>query len=226
MPEPFLEIAERMLVGPVWPASILAALLVVYTLLGMLGLLDLGLDLPEMDADPSFGPDLTQIIPFDMDFLQGIGGMTVRWTNFSRLPIILWGGIFTVVFWAISYGLWHQFDSQRYAPDWAPSLLLMVRNVVLAVGLTKITTQPLLRYFIPPPIYNHETLIGEKCEISTSEATDKFGQAKYRTNAAPLLLNVQTDGSIITKGEQAIIIGFDPEQRIYKVTQHSTEPSA
>ena len=58
---------------------------------------------------------------------------------------------------------------------------------------------------------------------TTSKADSKFGQAKYRTEAAPLLLNVRTDGSIIRKGERARLIDFDSKKRIYTVTRISTE---
>ena len=223
MSESLIDLAERMFVGPVWPASILAILLMMYVVLGTIGLMDFGFDPPEFGADPSFGPDLTPLIPFDWDFVQGIGGFTIRCTNFGRLPIILWGSVFAVAFWGISYGFWHEFDSEKYAGDWPTSTILSVRNMVLAVLITKACTQPLLRYFIPPPIYDHSNLLGENCEISTSQADSEFGQAKFRTQAAPLLLNIRTDGAVIRKGGRATIIDFDPDERIFTVTPSTTE---
>ncbi len=218
-----LDLADRMFVGPVWPASILAILLVVYSILGMVGLFDLGLDAPDLPEAPPLGTDLTEIIPLNWDFVHGIGGTTIRWTNFGRLPIILWGGIFAVAFWGISYGFWHQFDSEKYASDWITSGILSVRNSVIAVGITKGCTQPLLKYFTPPPNYDHANLLGEICVVSTSRADSKFGQAKFQTNAAPLLLNIRTDGSVISKGSKAMIIEFEPKKRIFTVTPIPTE---
>ena len=223
MADLLVDLADRIFVGPVWPASVLAILLLVYAILGVFGLLDLGLDAPDFGSSNTIGPDITEIIPFNWDFVQGIGGYTIRCTNFGRLPIIVWGGFFTVAYWGVSYGLWHQYDFERYASDWLTSLILSVRNAVIAVGVTKACTQPLLRFFCPPPIYGQENLLGEICVISTSQADDEFGQAEFTTTAAPLLLNIRTDGSIIPKGSPAMIIDFKPKNRIYIVTPLQTE---
>jgi hypothetical protein len=136
---------------------------------------------------------------------------------------VLWGGIFAVAFWSVSYGLWHGFDSNRYEPIWLPSLLLTIRNVVLGTALTKLATQPLLRYFIDPPSYDYRHLLGATCEICTAQADSRSGQAKFRTNAAPLLLNVRTDGPHIPKGTEVRIIGFDKQKRIYTVAHLQSE---
>ena len=118
MPDSLIDLASRLFVGPVWPASILAILLVIYALLSLLGIFDLGLNAPDFDPTPSLGAELTRLIPLNWDFMQGIGGSTIRWTNFGRLPIILWGSVFAVAFWMFSYGLWHQYDSIKYMDDW------------------------------------------------------------------------------------------------------------
>jgi hypothetical protein len=46
---------EQMFAGPLWPASIMVCLMVVYTLLAMVGLIDFGFDTPEIDLDPAIG---------------------------------------------------------------------------------------------------------------------------------------------------------------------------
>lgn len=233
-----------MFVGPVWPASILVCLLIVYTLLALIGLVDFGFDAPDVDLDFDPGVDVepglevgdpgldvggggdaidgaTQV---NADLLEGLGAITVRWTNFGRVPIVLWGGIFSVAYWSISYFLWHTFDVEKYAPPaLLSSLLLSIRNLVIATGITKAITQPMVGYFVDPPSYNQRTLLGATCEICTTEATPEFGQAKFRTNASPLLLNVRTDGSHIPKGTEVRIIGFDKEKRIYTVTHLPSE---
>jgi hypothetical protein len=222
-----------MFVGPVWPASIIVCLLVVYTIFALIGLIDLGFDVPDIDLDPSIdldvdvdmGVDVGHVggAHVDVDFLHGLGAATARWTNFGRVPIVIWGGIFAVAFWSVSYWLWHSFDSNRYEPNWFPSILLSIRNFVIATGIAKAATQPMLGYFVDPPSYDSGRLLGSTCEICTTEATPEFGQAKFRTNASPLLLNVRTDGPHISKGTEVRIIGFDKDKRIYKVTHLQPE---
>ena len=244
MQEFLQQLVEQIFVGPMWPASILVCLLVIYTLLAMIGLIDFGFEAPEVDLDPGLdldaGLDIEPSLDVDPgmeldaaadasvdvsevqggDLLQGVGAAAVRWTNFGRVPVVIWGGAFAVSFWTISYILWHSFDRMQFEPTIVTSTLLSIRNMVIAVMATKAITQPLVKYFLPPPSYTQRTLMGATCEISTSEATPDFGQAKFRTNAAPLLLNVRTDGKHIPKGTEVRIIGFhDRDKRIYKVTQ-------
>ncbi len=222
--ETLQDISERLFVGPLWPASILVCLLVVYTLLGLIGLADFGFDIPGIDLDVDVDvPDADAGVHLDADVLEGLGGLSVRWTNFGRVPIVLWGGIFSVAFWGVSYFLWHSYDSQHHAPVLIPSILLSIRNLVIATSITKLITQPMLGQFVDPPSYDQRKLLGATCEICTTEATPEFGQAKFRTNASPLLLNVRTDGAHIAKGTEVRIIGFDKEKRIYKVTQLEPE---
>jgi hypothetical protein len=240
VPESLVELADRMFVGPVWPASILVCLMVAYTLLAVVGLIDLGFDPPDLDLDPGIDldPGLDMDVPIEgvgldvaegagVDFLHGIGAGSIRATNFGRVPLVLWGGIFTVAFWSVSYGLWHTFESGWFSPPgWFSSSLLAFPNFVIAVMVTKGVTQPMLKHFVPPPKYGHEKLMGATCEICTIEATGEFGQAKFRTDAAPLLLNVRTDGPHIPKGTEVRIIGFDRDKRIYKVTHLQQEPTS
>ncbi len=223
---------ERMFVGPVWPASILVCLLLVYTLIALLGVIDvdLGADSgPSADLDlggtESLSPDLAST-DLHGDILGGIGAMTVRWMNLDRLPLILWLSIFTVAYWAVSYFLWYGVDSHKYEPLWIPSILLGIRNIVIATGIAKIITQPLSGWFIPAPQYSPSTLIGQDCVVSTSEVTESFGQAKYKTDAAPLLLNIRTDGEHLLKGARVTIIAFDADRRLYKVTAAPQEVSS
>jgi len=226
-------LAEQLFVGPLWPASILVCLMVLYALAAVIGLVDFGIDAPEVDLDTAIDVDVdidtpeppdADGVPVGSDFLQGLGAASMRWTNFGRVPVVIWGGLFALGFWTISYLLWHGFDAQRYQPTLSTSTLLTIRNVVLAVAVTKVFTQPLVRYFVAPPSYDQHTLIGATCEVCTSEATPEFGQARFRTNAAPLLLNIRSDGPHLRRGEEVRIVGFhDREKRIYKVAPLSTE---
>lgn len=245
--EALSEFVSRMFVGPVWPASILVCLMVLYTLVAMIGLIDLDFDAPDIDLDVDVSidvgtpevttPDLDATAfdvaggdadvdlgePSGIEFVSGIAATTIRWTNFGRVPLVIWLGAFTVVFWSVSYGLWHGFDSDTYQPNWIPSILLGVRNAVLATVITKYLTQPAVGKFSPAIGYDKERLLGATCEISTITASPTFGQAKFRTNAAPLLLNVRTNGPEIPKGTEVRIVDFDQIKRIYTVTEIQLE---
>ncbi|TWU05523.1 DUF1449 domain-containing protein [Stieleria varia] len=241
------EFNELMFVGPLWPASLLVCMMVIYAMIAALGFIDLGLDGPDIDLDapgldvpeidvPEFdvpdldvpdvgvgGGDVDISHPSGLDFLSGIGATSIRLTNFGRVPLIIWAGVFTLAFWIISYAFWHNFDVHRYSPTWVPSILLAIRNWVLAIIVTKAVTQPVVGKFAPEPGYDKDRLLGATCEIWSYEATPTFGQAKFRTNASPLLLNVRTDGPTVTKGTEVRIIDFDPLKRVYTVSNIQPE---
>lgn len=250
--EVLTDIANRMFVGPVWPASLLVCLMVMYTLVALIGLIDLDLNAPDLDLDADVSvdlgtPDLDVAAPdldlgapdgIDLDvaggsaeighagsfeFLTGLASTTLRWTNFGRVPLVIWMGVFTVLYWIVSYALWHNFDVGRYEPELLPSVLLGTRNFVMAVVATKFVTRPVVGKFQPQPGYSKDRLLGATCEISSIQATPTFGQAKFRTNAAPLLLNIRTDGKEIPRGTEVRIIDFDPSKRIYTVTEIQPE---
>ena len=209
------QIVDRMTVGPVLPATILVGLLVLYTIVAMIGLIDLDLDVPDLDLDT---PDL-DADGVDLDVLGGIGGAALRWVNLGRVPMIIWGGVFTVVYWSVSYSLWHHFDAERYQPTILATTLLAFRNVVLSTLATKFITSPLIKHFAPTPQYDTAAIVGGTGEVVSIEATPKFGQVKFRTHAAPLLLNVRTDGDqTIPKGTEVRIVAFDSASRVYRIT--------
>ena len=222
---PTLELLiDRMTVGPVLPATILVGLLVVYTMIAMVGLVDFDIGVPDLDVDIDM-PDLdVDTHHFDLDLLQGIGGSALRWVNLGRVPMIIWGGIFTVAFWSIAYTLWHHFDVDHYQPDFWTSSLLTARNVVLSVLVTKVLTGPLVKHFAPAPQYDTRRIVGSTCEVVSLEATPNYGQAKFRTHAAPLLLNIRTEGDqTFAKGDEVRIVAFDKSKRIYQVTSLTSE---
>lgn len=250
------ELLERMFVGPVWPASLLISLMVIYSLIAMLGLVDLDMNAPDadmsvdadfgMDADLAIdgdmsldadgftpdleagtvdmgGPDIDLAQPGTLEFISGIMATTVRWTNFGRVPMVIWMGIFSFMFWLASYVIWHVFDANRYEATLLPSALLSIRNFVIAVVATKYLTLPLADKFNPPPNYDSRRLMGQTCTISSHHASSAFGQAKFATDTAPLLLNIRTKGPELLKGTKVRIIDFDPSNRIYTVVEITPE---
>lgn len=204
-----MELLELAFTGPVWPASLLLLLLLLYSVLVFFGLADSAMDPPDFGGgDPSV--DVS-------DSMTSVGAMSLRWLNLDSVPIFIWFGVFGLCWWLLSIGLWEWFDSSRYQPTIVPSLLLTARNVVIAVAATSLITKPMRSWFERGRAYSAEDLIGQQCEIQTGEATPQFGRAKFKTDGAPLLLNIRTTGQTLYKGQQAAIVDFDPEKRIYIV---------
>lgn len=203
----FMDFIHLMFTGPVWPASLLICFVLAYSVLVLLGLMDLDLDAPDVSDGGA-------------DFVESgasLGAATIRWLNLDSIPIFVWLGFFGFCWWVLSLGIWALYDQNRYSPDLVPSILLASRNLVIAVVITKLVTNPMRKWFERGSPYRAEHLIGNVCEIDTSEATPTFGRARYRTDGAPLLLNIRTTGETLVKGQQAQIVDFEPTSRIYFV---------
>jgi len=193
---------DSLFVGPVWPASVLVLLVVGYLILSLLGAVDLDGHSWAIEGDG----------------WESLGAGTLRWFHLGQIPIILWLGCFAVFQWSIAYGLWHYSEFERYQPTLIESAILAGRNAIIAALATKLVTGPFVPYLAAAPTYNEDTIIGERCTVCSGEATPSFGQAKYNTGSAPLLLNIRTDGPTLTKGSVAIIVSYDTERRLYTVT--------
>ena len=79
------------------------------------------------------------------------------------------------------------------------------------------------RYFSPLNPNRPRDLIGTNCVITTSEVTETFGHAQHEAQGAPLLLNVRTTAGPLAKGDLAVIVAFDPHQRVYFVEKSDQE---
>lgn len=146
----------------------------------------------------------------------------MRWLNMRDVPLIVWLSIFSIVWWSISFAFWLGLDRSWLgdANGWLTAVLIG-RNFLLSLPITKLCTQPLRGWINTPPMQS-TSLIGQEAEISSYEATPDGGQAKFKTGAAPLLLNVKTDGPHLSKGTRVWITHYDLNRKIYIVSATTT----
>lgn len=196
---------------PVLPSTLLVILIVIYGAMVILGALDFDL----FDLDLDFDADA------DVGAFSSIGFVTLKFLNFGELPIMIWLCIYGLVWWILSLVLWMVFDQNSVDPR---TTLLLGRNIVVSTLLTKFLTQPLAKIFAKPTLHHPEDLIDQECEISTFRATKDFGQARYQTEAAPLILDVKVREGELSKGQRALIIDYDSESRIYYVVAAPDPP--
>jgi hypothetical protein len=210
-----IEFIEFCFSGANLPASVLLCAAMVYW--SFMILVGLDLDLFDFDLDFDSQPDF--------ESAASLGLVVLRFLNIGRVPIMIWGSVFTITFWLTST-LMDRFLDQGLFEDptqrwqWMYVLQFCVRNLAISVVLTKAFTHPLRDKFDAPEPNKIRDLIGTTCVIKTSEVTEKFGQAEYKTDAAPLLLNVRVADAkdrSLAKGDTAVIVDFDPEMKIYLV---------
>lgn len=211
-----VEILNNLITGPVLPASLLLGIMLTWSALAMLGTVDL--DMPGADVDLDVDLDGGGVGATD-----GLSALCLKWANLKDVPIVIWMGIFAVLWWFISASLWSLMDSRFFDPPgilW--SSLLVVKNLAIAIPLTKLSTSPMKRWFITERL-TANSLVGKECQISSLQATPEFGQVKYKTEGSPLLLNVKTDGTHLAKGATVWITHYDAKNRVYIVSATNTD---
>lgn len=137
---------------------------------------------------------------------------------------MLWLSVFAVAWWSASLLWWLVLDEWLAAnPGPLLTTLMIIRNLTCGVLMTKLITAPMQTWFKNSPYLIAKSLVGEEAEICSYDATPEHGQAKFKTGAAPLLLNVRTDGPHLLKGTRVWITYYDSDRRIYLVSPTTTD---
>lgn len=201
-----MEAITTLFSGPLFLPSICLLVALALSVVAVIGSFDFGDGDVDLDIDASGGGNLEWL------------AVGTRWLNISQIPASIWFCIFAFVWWSVSLAAWLAIDRlYTSSPALWLSALLTVRNLIVALPLTKFCTNP-LRGLVTRNEHSSDTLIGKECVISSGQAGPEFGQAKLHTDAAPLLLNVRTDGSYLAKGARVWITHYDERRRTYLVS--------
>ncbi len=216
-----MEFLTTIFSGPILPATLFLGFLVIWNLLAVAGTFDL--EMPGSDIDVDIDGDIDGHIHPASD---GLALLMLKWLNLKDVPLVLWMGALGVIWWFVSGVLWSLIDVHFFSrPGWLWSGLLVVRNLALAVPLTKLATSPMRGWFATERI-DSLSLIGQECQISSSVATPEFGQVKFKTEGSPLLLNVRTDGPHLAQGARVWITHYDAKRRLYTVSPTTVATTA
>jgi len=201
-----IQFIEGCFAWPSFPATILLILVCAYWCLVMLGALDM--DVLDFDLDIDLDAD------FDSSILQ-VGFIPLKWLNIGSVPTMLWVSIFALTGWMASRLI--NSPTPHANLELAADGLAILRDSGIAVFLTKCLTQPLRGRFEPKEVNLAKDLIGGICKVTTSEVTEAFGEAEFSTDGAPLKLRVRAEESGLTRGDEAVIVGFHREQNVYLI---------
>jgi hypothetical protein len=181
-------------------------------------------------VDPSAGVDQEAASSWFLDLIEGTGASVlspIRWLNLNTVPIFVWFTAFSLIWWFLSITLWLLVDVRIFSePGTFLTLGLIAKNLAIALPLTKLVTNPFRNLFKGVEGISSKSLIGEEAEIWSYDATTTHGQARYKTDGAPLLLSVRTDGPTLVKGTHVWITHYDKASRIYIVSATTISPSS
>ncbi len=219
-----LEFLNPLLVGPVLPSTILLAAMIAWSLLvTVIGVADHSLHHGMGSIGGHDGWAESFSTHSFAEAISGLGMVTLRWLNLRDMPLMLWMAVFSLLFWGVSLSSWLMLDKfLSPQPGLGLTSLFLMKNLAISLPLTKVLTQPFRGWFESTHV-PAKSLIGCECEISSSEANDRFGQVRFKTDGAPLLLNVRTDGPHLAKGSRVWITHYDSKRRVYIVSSTHAE---
>jgi len=191
--------------------STLLGIVVVYWLIGMLGLIDLDFDGDielEMEGDVSVG---------------GLTGLMLTF-GFAGVPFSLVFSIIILLCWLISFYL--QFYLLTWLPDgWLYYLMGAISSVIMffiSLPITAIVIRPLRGIFKSEEATSSQNLVGKEATIATGTVSETFGQARLFNEGAEFLLDVRCDPEHALKmGDKVLVIKYMQEQHAYIVAPYS-----
>jgi len=189
--------------------STLLGIVVIYWLVGMLGIIDLDLT-PEADIEADLDTDLS----------SGVGGLAGLLLTFglSSVPFTLVLSIIILVAWLISIYL-QIYVFPLLDGGWLSYLLGTLSTVVIffiSLPITGFLIRPLKGMFDSVETTSSNNLVGRDATIATGKVTPSFGQAKVLNEGAEILLDVRCDlEHSLSMGDKVLLIEYSKDSHSY-----------
>jgi len=211
--EMLLDVASQF---PTLIYSTLLGIVVIYWIVGLLGLVDL-----------DFSGDVDLDIDVDSDVDISVGGLAGLMLTFglTGVPFTLVISIIILICWLISFYL--QFYILAWLPDgWLYYLMGSVASFIVflvSLPLTAVVIRPLKGMFKSVETATSHDLVGKNATIATGTVSETFGQARLFNNGAEILLDVRCDQEHNLKtGDNVLLIEYLQEQHTYMVAPYTS----
>lgn len=194
-------------------SSLLLLFVMVYWVIVLCGLLDVDafdfdLDLDAGDADG-----------MDAASAGGHEGL-LEYLNLRKVPLSLVVSIFAISLWL--FGVLANHFVHNTSSGWL-GLAIFVPNVLVSAHVAKFATMPLVPLFrsMHKDIAEVRDRVGTRVRITSSKADARFGQAEMLApgDGPAIVLSVRTEGEVLPKGTEAVVIGEDADKQVYVVSQ-------
>ncbi len=197
----------------VLPATLLLIPILLYWVIGALGVFQLDLDGVDPTSLDTNGDGQTDA--HDGTFANIMSGM-MRLVNASDIPLMVVITLLVIFLWTCLMISQHLFGNFPL-PDWS----LTLGSLFVALLLTRITTPALRPFFraLKKDAEQHVPVIGRTGVVRTCELTDSHGQIEVPDPIGPMLLNARLKPGMppLKKGDEVIVFEYDPDRALYFV---------
>ncbi|NQY64034.1 MAG: DUF1449 family protein [Alteromonadaceae bacterium] len=190
----------------------LLGIVVIYWLIGMLGLIDL-----------DFTGDVDLDIDVDADTsIDGLTGLLLTF-GLTGVPFTLVISIIILVCWLISFYL--QFYLLTWLPDgWLYYLTGTLSNFIIflvSLPITAVFIRPLKGMFKSVETTTSQHLVGKEATVATGTVSENFGQARVFNKGAEMLLDVRCEPEhSLNMGDRVLLISYIKESHTYIVAPY------
>ena len=191
--------------------TVLLAVLLIYWLLSMIGMVDLG-DALEIDVDAGHaGTDTPQ--------LHTLAGYLVA-LGLGGVPLSVAASVLVFFTWLLT-ALLHQ-----YVLVWVPTELLrtlcgiavLVFAAVLSLPIAARVLKPMRGLFVKHAARSNDSLVGLDCRIVTQKVDQGFGRAEVDSLGTSINIRVWAAvPNTLGKHSRAIIVAYDVVTQQYEV---------
>lgn len=216
----------------------LMALVLLFWISAILGAIDIDffdIDGTDFDLDVDAHAHADVDADLDVDGHSTAGGIIgfLSALGLTGVPISVSMSLWVLFAWVLVFFGDHWVLSQLQTGFWADwfvyyplALLLLIVCIVLTVPVTAITIRPMRGLFVTHQAQSSRSLVGEFCRIDSLEVSENFGYARIDRDGEDFRINVWAQApNHLTKGDQALVMGYDQERSRYEVTAAKVEPA-
>ncbi len=192
-------------------SSLLLLFVVLYWVIVLCGVLDvdtLNLDMETGDADG-----------LDAGSADGHEGL-LEYLNLRKVPLSIVVSVFSISLWLLGVLANHYLHNTSSG---LLGLIVFVPNMLVSAHVAKFVTMPLVPLFrsMHKGIAEIRDMAGTRVRITSSKADDTFGQAVVISpdDGPSIVLSVRTEGEVLPKGTEAVVVCEDVDKRVYVVSK-------
>ena len=204
--------------------TLLLLLVVVYWVIVMFGMLDLS----SLDLDLDAGDvDASAELPDGVDGIEAADSPLVfdgllEYFNLRRAPLSVMISFFALSLWMIGVAA-NQYLNKGQST--ALAFGIFFGNVLLSAHIAKFACLPLVPVFtsLRKETSGHRELMGSLVVVTSAHVDGEFGQVELQEEGAPITLLARTEGQVLNKGDEAVLLRKESDRDVYLVTKLDME---
>jgi len=193
--------------------SVLLGIISIYWFFTILGLFDieiLDFDM-DIDMDLEYGGEVGPV--------GGLAGVMIA-LGLTGLPITIIVSFIILFAWFCTYiaSLYLLSFFDMGLGFWLAAIVTMIFALILSVPMTIAMTKPMQRFFRVSYATKSHELLGEMCQVISSEISEQFGEAELHKEGNHFIFQVRNrQQNSIKKGDKVVLLEYNREDNYYLV---------